>query len=118
MKVMITIISILIILAGLLPFLDNVIPLPIPTTEPTYQIIIIVLGIGGIVYAVLNNMLMGSERFVTVTIATLTLLGGVIPFLAKFLAIPSWIPIGGVLYPIMIVIIGSIGLIYGIIGMG
>ena len=117
MKIMISILGILIILAGILPFLSNVgiLPASVPTTKPGYQIIIISIGILGLVYGIINRLIFGFEKVVTIAIALLTILGGIIPFLQNYL--PEIITTGP-LYSGIIIAIGIIGLIYGFIALG
>ena len=118
MKIMITVLGILIILAGILPFLGNlgIIPESVPIEKPGYQFIIISIGIIGMIYGIFNSLLFGFEKFVTITIAILTVLGGILPFLQNFL--PAFIPTTGPLYSGIIIVIGIIGLIYGFIALG
>lgn len=118
MKLMITILGVLIILAGILPFLSNIgiLPAAIPVQKPGYQFIIIAVGIIGLLYGVMNSMLFGTEKFVTIAIALLTILGGILPFIQNF--VPAAIPTSGPVYSIIIIIIGIIGMIYGFIALG
>ena len=117
MKIMIIIIGILIILAGILPFLSNFNVLPASIlVSPGYQFIIIAVGIIGLLYGFMNSMLFGAERFITVAIGLLTILGGILPFIQNF--IPAVIPTTGPLYSGLIVVIGVIGMIYGFIALG
>jgi hypothetical protein len=118
MKIMITVLGILIILAGILPFLGNlgIIPASIPIERPGYQFIIIAIGILGLLYGFFNSLLFGFEKLVTISIAVLTILGGIIPFLQNYL--PAVIPTTGPLYSGVIIVIGIIGLIYGFIALG
>jgi len=118
MKIMITIIGVLIILAGVLPFISNFGLLPgfIPVENPGYQFIIIAVGIIGLLYGFFNNMLIGTEKFVTIALALLTVLGGILPFLQNF--IPAIIPTSGPLYSGAIILIGVVGMIYGFMAMG
>ena len=118
MKIMITVLGILIILAGILPFLGNlgIIPSTIPVEKPGYQFIIITIGILGLIYGFFNSLLFGFEKFVTISIALLTILGGILPFLQNFL--PAFIPVTGPIYSGLIIVIGIIGLIYGFIALG
>ena len=118
MKIMITVLGILIILAGILPFLGNlgIVPASISTEKPGYQFIIIAVGILALLYGVFNSLLFGFEKFVTIAIALMTILGGIIPFLQNFL--PAIIPTTGPLYSVIIIVIGIIGLIYGFIALG
>tara|TARA_B100000315_G_C14483387_1_gene544000 strand:+ start:617 stop:973 length:357 start_codon:yes stop_codon:yes gene_type:complete len=118
MKIMITIIGVLIILAGVLPFLANfgLLPSFIPTEKPTYQFIIIAVGVIGLLYGFLNSMLFGAEKFVTIALALLTVLGGVLPFIQNF--VPAIIPTAGPLYSGLIIIIGAVGMVYGFMAVG
>ena len=118
MKIMITIIGILIILAGVLPFLSSfgIIPSTIPVEKPGYQFIIIAVGILGLLYGFFNSMRFGAEKFVTISLALLTILGGILPFIQNFL--PAVIPVTGPLYSGIIIVIGVIGMIYGFIALG
>ena len=118
MKIMITVLGILIILAGLLPLLGStgIMPNSAITKAPGYQFVIITIGIIGLIYGAFNSLLFGFEKFATIAIALLTILGGVIPFLQNFM--PALIPTSGPLYSVIIIIIGIIGLIYGFIALG
>ena len=118
MKIMITIIGVLIVLAGVLPFLSNfgILPAAIPVEKPGYQFIIIAVGILGLLYGFFNSMLFGAEKFVTIALALLTVLGGILPFIQNF--IPAIIPTTGPIYSGIIIVIGVIGIIYGFIALG
>ena len=118
MKIMITVLGILIILAGILPFLSNIgiLPAIIPVQKPGYQFIIVAVGIIGLLYGVMNSMLFGTEKFVTIAIGLLTILGGILPFIQNF--VPAVIPTSGPVYSIIIVVIGIIGMIYGFVALG
>ena len=118
MKIMITVLGILIILAGILPFLSNlgILPAAIPVEKPGYQFIIVAVGILGLLYGVRNSMLFGTEKFVTIAIALLTILGGILPFIQNF--VPAAIPTSGAIYSLIIVVIGIVGMIYGFIALG
>lgn len=120
MKIMITIIGLLIVLAGVLPFLGEeglkVLPSTIPTTGTGYSIIVIVIGAAGLLYGFINKMIMGIERVVTVTVALLTVLGGILPLISS--AVPNFIPTTGPLYYGFIIIVGLVGVVYGVMGLG
>ncbi len=118
MRIMISVLGILIILAGILPLLGSfgIMPNSAITKAPGYQFIIITVGILGLIYGLLNSLLFGFEKFVTISIAALTVLGGILPFLQNFL--PVFIPLTGPLYSGLIIVIGIIGLIYGFIALG
>jgi hypothetical protein len=118
MKLMIAIIGVLIILAGVLPFIDTFGFLPeiIPTEKPTYQFIIIAVGVAGLLYGFLNPMIFSTEKFIVIFLALLTVLGGILPFIQQF--VPVIIPTSGPLYSGLIIIIGVIGLVYSFIAVG
>jgi hypothetical protein len=115
MKVMMVFLSILIILAGILPFIGKdglgIVPAAVPTTAPGYSFIIIAVGFIALIYGVMNKMMIGTEKFVTFSIGLVTILGGLLPFIKSF--VPIAIPTAGPLYSGIIILIGAIGLIYG-----
>ena len=114
MRIVMVIIGLLIILAGALPFLSsvNLLSEKVPTTGIGYSIIIIAVGTFGFIYAIMNITMMGPAKFVTICLALMTIFGGIIPFIATFL--PSYIPTTYPVYNLMIVLVGLIGLVYGI----
>ena len=118
MKLMIAIIGILIILAGVLPFLDNfgILPDFIPTEKPTYQFIIIAVGVAGLLYGFLNPMIFSTEKFMVISLALLTVLGGILPFIQNF--VPTIIPTSGPLYSGIIIVTGVVAMIYGFMAVG
>lgn len=120
MKIIIVILSLLIILAGILPFLGEdglgLLPKSIPTSGIAYSTIVIIIGAVSIVYALSNKMVIGLEKMVTITIGLLTVLGGVWPFIKESL-IPV-IPASGPSYSIVLIIIGILGLVYGFAHLG
>ena len=118
MKIMITVLGILIILAGLLPLLGSIgiMPNSAITKAPGYQFVIITIGIIGLIYGAFNSLLFGFEKFATISIALMTILGGILPFIQNF--VPAAIPTSGPVYSIIIVVIGIIGMIYGFIALG
>lgn len=120
MKIMITILGILILAAGILPFIGSgglgVLPESIPTSGAGYSLIIIVVGAIGLIYGIKNKMIMGAERFVTVTVALLTLLGGILPFISSL--VPGFIPTSGLAYSGIIIVLGLIGFVYGVMALG
>lgn len=116
MKIIITVIGILTVLAGILPMVSPLLPSFVPTTSPGYQFLIITIGILGLLYASFNSMLFGTEKFVTISLALLTIVGGVLPFIQNF--VPLGLPITGILYSGIIVLIGVVGIIYGFMALG
>lgn len=116
MKLMITILGVVILLAGILPLASSFLPSFIPTTSPGYQFLIIAIGILGLLYAAFNSMLLGTEKFVTMALAALTILGGILPFIQNI--IPLGLPTTGILYSGSIIILGIAGIAYGFSAMG
>jgi len=106
----------MIVLAGALPFLSSIGVKTVPTEGPIYSFIIIAIGAGALIYAFMNVTMMGFSKFVTASIALMTIMGGLIPFIASFL--PSTIPTVFPIYNLMIVLIGAIGIVYGMISVG
>jgi len=118
MRLMITFLGVLIILAGIIPLLASLgITLSfLPSESPGYQFIIIAVGIIGLLYGVLNSLLFGFEKFVTIAIGLLTILGGILPFIQNF--VPAFLPTTGVAYSLIIIGIGFAGLVYGFVALG
>lgn len=115
MKFKIVVIGLLTMLAGVLPILDHfgIIKSPIPTTGWAYSLIIIVIGIIDLLYSFLAHIdLLGFQHVVTGVIALLTIMGGVLPHLHK--SLPAFIPVSGVGYYSVIIVIGLLGFIYGL----
>lgn len=114
MKIQMVFISILIILAGILPFLGpkglKILP-NIITTTPGYSFVIIAVGFISLIYGIMNKMIFGAEKFVIFSIGLMTILGGILPFIQNY--IPKILPTEGPLYAGMIILIGIIGFIYG-----
>ncbi len=120
MKIMMILLGILIILAGVLPFLGKgglgIIPDSVPIKAPGYSFIIVTVGIIGLIYGVMNHMLFGVEKFVTISLGLMTILGGILPFIKNYIEIA--VPTTGPIYSGIIILIGIIGLIYGSSTMG
>ena len=120
MKVQMILISILIILAGILPFLGQsglkFLPAAIPTAAPGYSFIIIAVGFISLIYGVLNKHIFGTEKVVLFLVGLMTILGGLLPFSKSFIQLP--IPTSGPLYSGIIILIGVAGLIYGMSKIG
>lgn len=120
MKIMITILGVLIVLAGIFPFLGEsgakILPSTISSTGAGYSAAIIIIGVIGIIYGIMNNMVLGVEKFVTISISALTIIGGVLPFIGSIIL--QSIPTSGPMYSGLIVVIGGIGIVYGIMSTG
>ena len=116
MKIMITFIGVLTVLAGILPSLSGILPSFVPTTNPGYQFLIIAIGIIGLMYAAFNPYLFGTEKFATIALAIITILGGILPFISHFVSLG--IPTTGIFYSGMIVVFGIAGIIYGFMALG
>jgi len=120
MKIMMVILSLLVILAGIVPFFGEdglgLLPKAIPASGAGYSAAIIIIGALGILYALASRMIMGVEKLVTIAIGSLTILGGILPFMKDSL-IPA-IPTSGPAYSIVLIIIGILGLVYGFMHFG
>ncbi len=118
MRAMISFIGLLTLLAGILPFLKNfkILPNIIPAAGIFYYLIIIAIGIIGIIYGIMNptGMLFGVQQFMVVFIGLLTLAGGVLPLISKYVAFIPAAFLSGIIYSVIIILIGIIGIIYGI----
>lgn len=120
MKVQMILISILIILAGILPFFGqdglNILPNTIPTSAPGYSFIIVTVGFISLIYGVLNKHIFGTEKVVLFSVGLMTILGGLLPFIKNFIQLP--LPASGPLYSGIIILIGAAGLVYGMSKIG
>lgn len=112
MKIQMIFISILIILAGVLPFLSEtgIIPQTV-TIAPGYSFVIIAVGFVSLIYGVMSKMIFGTEKLILILIGLITVLGGILPFLNNFVAIP--LPTSGPIYSGLIILIGILAFIYG-----
>ncbi|MBT4823801.1 hypothetical protein HN695_07765 [Candidatus Woesearchaeota archaeon] len=112
-QVIITLLGLITILAGVLPFIGNFVSLPSAIIGGLgYSIIIIIIGLIGLIYGFTSISLIGGTKFVMVCLGLLTLLGGIVPLLDSFLELA--IPISGPIYPAIIILIGIIGFSYGL----
>ena len=118
MRIMLTLIGLLTVLAGVLPLLSDMGTIPpfVLSTEPGFQFLIIALGIVGLIYALFNRLLFGIEKFASITLALLTILGGMLPFLQNYTTIA--LPTSGPLYLIIIISIGIVGFGYSFVALG
>jgi hypothetical protein len=113
MKIMISFFSVVIGFIGFIPFLGE--NFPIPNQGTGYTIVLLVLGILVLTLSIINRLLMGIERSVII-LQALAVLG-----MAALRFIPSLLPAlprDGVMFSVIIIIIGGLGLIYGLVGMG
>ena len=110
---MISFLSLLILIAGLLPFFGD--KFPIPNKGIGYSIVLIVLGILIVIFGIINNLLLGLEKFIIIIEGILVVCIGILPFLPNFL---NFLPREGILYNGAVMLLGILGLIYGLIGMG
>jgi hypothetical protein len=111
MKIMISFLSALIIFLGIIPFLGE--KFFIPNKGTAYLIVLIIGGIIAVILAFVNTLMTGIEKFFLILQGVLILLiaaRGLIPSFLAFLPI-SFIPFA-------VIVVGLIGLIYGLIGMG
>ena len=111
-QIVITLIGLITILAGILPFVGSLAGLPMGLISGIgYSLIISVIGILGLLYGFTSMSLIGATKFVMVCLGLLTLLGGIVPFISSFL--PEVVPTTGPLYSGAIILIGVIGFAYG-----
>ncbi|MFH1439723.1 MAG: hypothetical protein ABIG89_04095 [Candidatus Woesearchaeota archaeon] len=112
-QIVITLIGLITVLAGILPFVGSFIGLPTQAISGIgYSIMIILIGALGLLYGFMSMSLIGGTKFVMVCLGLLTMLGGIIPFLTNVL--PISIPTTGPLYSGIIMIIGVLGFVYGL----
>lgn len=110
---MISFLSAVIVFAGIIPFFGE--NFPIPNKGTGYSIVLIMLGIIIIVLSIINKLLMGLEKFVLIIQGLLLAGAAILPFFSDLL---TFIPREGFLYAGIIILIGALGLIYGLLGMG
>jgi hypothetical protein len=111
-QVVITLIGMITILAGILPFVGNFVGLPSSVIQGIgYSILITIIGVIGILYGFMSMALIGVSKFMMVCLGLLTILGGIVPFIANFL--PMTIPTSGPIYSGVIILIGVAGFAYG-----
>ncbi|MBT4540130.1 hypothetical protein HOC35_01325 [Candidatus Woesearchaeota archaeon] len=111
-QVIITLIGMITILAGILPFVGNFIGIPSSVIEGIgYSILIMVIGIIGLLYGFMSMALIGVSKFMMICLGLLTVLGGIVPLIINF--IPVNIPTSGPIYSGVIILIGIAGLAYG-----
>ena len=109
---MVALVGILTVLAGVLPFLSGLNFIPAAyTSGMIYSMIIIVIGVLGLIYGFVSNMLMGAQKALMILFAVLTILGGILPLIKGFVSIP--IPTSGPIYSVIIIVIGAIAMVYG-----
>ena len=112
MKIMITIMSALTVFIGLIPFFGE--KFFIPNSGTGYSVILIILGILLVVLGIINQMMMGFERFMIIAEGCIIAFIGVKYFLPAFL---TFLPITLPLYALLVVIVGAAFFLYGIFGM-
>ncbi len=113
MKIMITFLSFLIILAGGISFLGA--NFPIPHKGTSYSIVLIILGVIIIALAWINQLLIGTEKFILTIEGLFVIFMACLRFLPTLLTI---IPREGMLFSLIIIAGGICGFIYGLLGMG
>ncbi len=112
MKIMITFLSALIVFFGIIPFFAE--DAILPTSGFLYPIYLIVLGIIIIGLGILNSLLIGFERLFVYLQGGLLIVVGLLFFVPTVL---SWFPREGPMYAGAVLILGGIGLLYGLLGM-
>lgn len=116
MKVMITLIGVLTVLAGLLPLAGEFLSLPeyVPTTGMWYHVVVIAVGVIAFAYGAWNPgmFLFGAQRGITIILGLLVLFGGILPFLQNF-GLLEFIPTTRWVYAGALSLIGIGGIVYG-----
>jgi hypothetical protein len=113
MKLVETLLSLVVIFLGIIPFFGE--KFFIPNKGMGYAIILILGGIIILVLAITNNMLMGVEKFVLALESGLLIVVGLIAFFPALLPI---IPRDSIWQSIIIIAAGVGGVVYGFIGIG
>ncbi len=111
---MIAFLGVLIVFAGVLPFLISFgIEVPFITGD-MHLYMIIVIGIIAIIYDLKSMSLMGGTKVITFLIGALTIASGVLPLLDKMeiYTLPFDF-LSSAVYSGIVIVIGSIALIYG-----
>ena len=112
-QIIITLLGLITVLAGVLPFIGNFVNLPAAVIGGVgYSLLISVIGILGMLYGFISISLIGETKFVMISLGLITLLGGIIPFVSNL--IPPGIPTSGPIYSGVIILIGVIGFFYGL----
>lgn len=113
-RVAVVFIGLLTILAGILPFASSFVDgMPAFVAEGIgYSVLIIIIGALGLAYGFLSMTVMGAQKAMIIFLGLLTLFGGVVPLISNML--PDVLPTTGPLYSAIIIIIGVIGLTYGL----
>lgn len=115
MKISIMFMGMLTLLAGVVPLVGKFVSLPAAIMSGVgYSALIIVIGAGGMAYGIMSQMnLFGAQKFIVALIGFMTLLGGVLPFVAKIISLPAFLTSGFVV-PIVVIISGIAGIAYGV----
>ena len=77
--------------------------------------VLIIAGIIIMLAALMNSLLMGIEKFFMVSQGILLIGVALLQFIPSLL---TFLPREGFLYAGMVIVIGAIGLLYGLMGMG
>ena len=94
-QVVITLIGLITIIAGVLPFVGSLAGLPLSILSGVgYSIIISIIGILGLLYGFTSMALIGETKFVMIALGLLTLLGGIIPFIKNIIPLDAVIQTG------------------------
>ncbi|MDO8480601.1 MAG: hypothetical protein Q7S65_02160 [Nanoarchaeota archaeon] len=111
MKIMISLLSAVVVFLGVAPLVHLKF---IPSGGIGYSVVLALLGVLIVVAGFVNNLLVGLEKFVVIMQGALVLLLGLLRWLPTFLA---FIPREGTLFPIVVIVVGGLGLVYGLFGM-
>jgi hypothetical protein len=115
MRMILSTIGLLTVLAGIIPLLTalkiKILP-SILTNSYVYMGIIVLIGIIGLIYVGASMMLMPEQKAIFGFLAALTIIGGVLPLLAKFLPKLLFLS-SGMIHSIVVIALGVIAIIYG-----
>ena len=115
MKIKIVLIGFATLVAGVIPILDyfNIIKSPFPTSGAIYSFIVLGIGVIDLIYESLAVVeLLPSEHKEALLMSLLTIAIGILPFIKS--SLPSAIPTEGLLFFLMIAIVGLAHFVYGI----
>ncbi len=115
MRFILSTIGLLTVLAGIIPLLNALKLKFLPailTNTYVYMGIIVLVGIIGMIYTFSSMMLMPEQKAIFGFLALLTIIGGVLPLLAKFIPFLAKFATG-IIPAIIVIVIGAVGIIYG-----
>ena len=110
---MVTFLSFIIMFVGLMPFFGE--KFFVPNKGMGYAIVLIILGAIILFAGAVNTLLIGTEKFFLILQGILLAGAGLLTFYPDIL---TFIPKEGPIYAGIIILIGVLGLVYGLLGVG